>query len=207
MSDTSINVLYDHYKETYNIIATQIEKRNKYFIFTFIVILIQLLFAVSPYSFVQLIIEFVNEEYKIDISNQFEAIQTFMWILLAIVTLRYYQTHMFIERTYSYIHALETQISEMLHEKFDRESTNYLKDYPIILNFCNIIYKFFFPSFSLVVLICKYISEYINHNFGLYLIADSLLFVICVTLNVTYLIFNFKTDCPIKTRKTKIKKV
>ena len=93
-----LELFYDHYKETFVVISEQIKQRNKKFILVFILLFILLLFTFKPNEYSNIIFDFINNQYSIDLSSQFSVLQTFLWLALFYETLRYSQTIVYIER-------------------------------------------------------------------------------------------------------------
>ena len=184
-----IELLYDHYKETFSIIQDTLNQRNRFFIMAFLIMTLQFLFVVSPESIATLITTIIHNAYEIDISGQILVIQSLLWLILLYFTMRYYQSTVHIERQYNYIHTLEATIANSVQISFDRESGNYLKDYPKMNDMIDILYKWVFPIIYCLVICCKIISEYINSKFSLSIIFDSIIFLCCFILTILYLIF------------------
>lgn len=182
-------LLYDHYKETFSIIKETIIQRNRFFVMVFLVMTLQFLFASSPDSVSYLIIGIVQKQYEIDISNQMFIIQSFLWLILLYLTMRYYQATIHIEKQYNCIYSIESDISNIEHIKFDRESGNYLSNYPKMCDFVDILYKWVFPIIYCLIICYKIIIEYITSKFNFLLLLNSILFISCFILTILYLIF------------------
>ena len=83
-------------------------------------------------------------------------LQTLLWVLVAYTLIRYVQHNTYIERQYAYIEELESSISKSLEgAKFDRESKNYLNEYPIVLDVIDIFYKWFAPILFITINISR----------------------------------------------------
>ena len=184
-----IELLYDHYKETFSIIKETIIQRNRFFVMVFLVMTLQFLFALSPDSISYLIIGIVQKQYEIDISNQMSIIQSFLWLILLYLTMRYYQATIHIEKQYNCIHSIELDISNIVHITFDRESGNYLSNYPKMSDFVDILYKWVFPIIYCLIICYKIVIEYITLKFNFLLLLNSILFISCFILTILYLVF------------------
>lgn len=123
----NLELFYDHYKETFVVISEQTKQRDKKFVLVFILLFILLLFTFNPIEYSNIIFNFINEQYLLDLSNQFSVIQTFLWLALFYETLRYSQSMVYIEREYKYIDYLEEQITELSKITFNREGKDYTK--------------------------------------------------------------------------------
>lgn len=182
-------ILYDHYKETISIIKDNIRERNRFFILFFMIMAFQFLFAVVPDSIASILVNVVNNVYNIDISEQVTIIQSLLWLILLYFTMRYYQSTVFIERQYKYIHNLELQISTIINAKFDRESSDYLQYYPKMNDMIDLMYKWVFPMLYCVVICLKIGTEIKNTVFSFSIIFDCLMFAFCFSLTILYLVF------------------
>lgn len=189
-----IDLIYDHYKETFAIISEQNKLRNKRFVFTFVIAMVLLLFTFNPVEYSGLIFGYIKEQYSIDLTNQFVVIQTFLWITLLYETLRYSQAVVYIEREYKYISSLEAHITTLSQFSFNREGQNYSNDYPIISNYANLIYKYLFPIFSVAVATLKIISEFKYLNIWYFLLIDTIIYIAYIFLWVFHSYFVIKND-------------
>ncbi len=189
-----LELIYDHYKETFSLLMDKIKQRDRMFVLTFILSIINLLLAVNPDTYGGLFIYIINKKYSIDLMNYFMVIQTFLWIVLIYVTMRYSQAVVYIERTYKYIHIVEKKISKIAHTSFNRESKNYLNNYPIISNIINLIYKYIFSSFAIITSIIKIKTEYKSPNVWYLLIIDTILFITYFVIWVYHIYFVITND-------------
>lgn len=182
-------LLYDHYKDTFSRIKECINERNHFFVMVFIVIAVQFLFATSSDTISSVIVSFIQEKYKIDISAQMSIIQSLLWLILLYLTMRYYQINVYVERQYNYIHSLEEDIAREADIKFDREGGDYLSNYPKMNSFMDILYKWIFPIIYCLIICYKIINEYTVSRFSFLLILNTILFISCLVLTILYLIF------------------
>lgn len=185
-------LLYDHYKETFLIIKETIIQRNRFFVMVFLMMTLQFLLASSPDSISYLIIDIIQKKYEIDISNQISTIQSLLWLSLLYLTMRYYQSTIYIEKQYLYIHSIEDRISNLKHIKFDREGGNYLLNYPKMNDFIDFLYKWIFPIVYCLTIFYKIKNEIFSSGFTLLLFFDILLFLICFILTMLYMLFLHK---------------
>lgn len=146
----SIEILYDHYKDTYALSKVAQERRNKSFVCLCILETVAYLWAVDPQKMIvalqsyEILSGFVNLGHEI--------IQTFLWMMIVYVLIRYVQDMIYVERQYGYLTKLEIKISSIVaDEMFSRESSNYLKEYPKILNLIDLFYKMVMPVLFLVL--------------------------------------------------------
>ncbi|MGJ0894500.1 hypothetical protein ACR75C_11290 [Thomasclavelia ramosa] len=184
-----IELLFQHYNDTFSIQKENLANRNRYFVFLFITMCIQFLFALSPDSISTIIVSLIKESYKVNLSSQINIIQSALWIVLFYLTMRYFQTNIYIERQYTYIAYLESDLSKISHLKIDRENKSYLTNYPKICDFIDFIYKWFFPVFYIIILSIKLISEYVYHLSCAFHIFNTSIYILCIILDLLYLNF------------------
>lgn len=186
---TNEEIFYDHYKETVSIIKDKIRERDRFFILLFLTMAFQFLFAIVPDGMISILINVINSVYSVDISEQVIIIQSLLWLILLYFTMRYYQSIVFIERQYKYISNLESQISITINYEFGRESIDYLQYYPKMNDMIDLMYKWIFPILYCLVICLKIGAEIKNIIFVFPIIFDFLIFVLCLTLTILYLIF------------------
>lgn len=116
-------------------------------------------------------------------------IQSFLWLVLLYLTMRYYQTTIHIEKQYNCIYSIKSDISSIGQIKFDRESGNYLSNYPKMSDFVDLLYKWVFPIIYCLIICYKIITEYITSKFSLLLVLNTVLFISCFVLTILYLVF------------------
>ncbi|MGL5435890.1 MAG: hypothetical protein ACRDBO_10900 [Lachnospiraceae bacterium] len=189
----TLELLYAHYAESYQLSKQTQDERNKLFIILTVIMAIHFLFILDPDSLLLTLSEWLKESHHISITVEFKTLQSLLWFILLYYTIRYYQVNTYIERQYAYIHHLETEISSKAAIPFDRESGNYLKDYPKLLDFVAIIYRVVYPVLYLFVVSVKIGYEIYLYTLSGALALDILLFVCCFALTVLYLTFLHKT--------------
>ena len=167
-------LLYDHYKDTNDLIQKTIEQRNKFFLWLVVVISLLFIFAVSPDTVMTVLCSYIMKEYNVDVSGQLTTIQSSLWVVLLFLSMRYYQSNVHAERSYSYLHSLEQRISNKYNTQFDREGGNYLRNYPKLNDAMDFLYKIGFPAIYLVVVAIKIISE-IEVGFSVHTLFDLLI--------------------------------
>lgn len=189
-----LELLYDHYKETYEILTRQIKQRDRMFIISFIISCVLLLFAFDPAEYRNLLFGYIYNQFSVDLSNQFFVLQTFLWTVLLYVTLRYSQVFTNIERTYSYLNSLEEKIRELTQVDFDREGGHYARHFSLPSKYANYIYKFIFPAVSISIAIIKIISEFYIFTAWWLLLIDFIICAAYIVLWIFHTIYAIKTN-------------
>lgn len=182
----SVEILYDHYKETFALSKAAQERRNKSFVCLCILETVAYLWALDPEKMkaalqsYEILSGFVNLGHEI--------IQTFLWMMIVYVLIRYVQDMVYVERQYGYLTKLEIKISSIVaDEMFSRESDNYLKEYPKILNLIDLFYKMVMPVLFLFINLVHIIMEwqYAQKNV-LSVLCDSFLFAVIFIITWFY---------------------
>lgn len=131
----ALEMLYDHYKETFSLSKQAQARRNKSFIVLCALEAFLFFLLIRPEKAFKLILEGINKELDMTLQLSNTIIQTLLWLLIAYVMIRYIQDVLYIERQYIYLDSLEKEISNLSSiDIFMREGTNYQKDYPMVLN-------------------------------------------------------------------------
>ena len=182
-----LDLLYDHYKDTCEIQRNNLELRNKLFVYVVILLGLLILLAFKPDTVGGMLVAIIKGEFGIDISPSFAIIQSLLWVLLLYASIRYYQSTIYIERTYEYIHRIEDRIEKEANLRFDREGGHYLKDYPFCSQLIDILYKWVFPVLYIIIVIIKIFSEKgCGWGFGF----DCVIAVVASVSCGLYIIFN-----------------
>lgn len=105
----------------------------------------------------------VQEYFSLDLPFQITVIQSFVWVLVLYLFMRYIQTNIYIERLYKYIEQIENEIEKQVEIMFNRESKNYENEYPLVLNIIHIIYVWLFPIMSILIVSLKIYFEKVQN--------------------------------------------
>ena len=118
---------YDHYKETCELQRNNEQKRNKYFIYFTISIIILLLTTKYENNIYTYFKDMLQIKYGINITIESNIMEIFIWLITIYLNLLYYQINATIEKNYKYIHNIEKNLKFNSKCKISRESDNYLK--------------------------------------------------------------------------------
>ena len=155
--DTQLEALSRHYSETFQLLKTDVAKRDRLFLYILIVIFILLLYMSAPTAMSELLNNFVriqlgdkSETNLIDVS--------FMGaiLLLGLLSLShtYFQTVLHVERQYNYVYQLEKQLSQHFGElAFIREGTFYKSHRRKFSEWTKAIFWVLFPLLFLLFII------------------------------------------------------
>lgn len=187
--DKKMEIIYDHYKDTFQIQLKYVESRNKYFLI--VLALISLLFFQMAFPGLAESILFqwmqkeISETSKIN-SSFFNSIFLFglLWSLIL-----YYQINLHIDRQYKYIHKLEENISIQISDfEISREGKSYTKPFPLVSWVIIRIYKFVFPSAILAAIGVKLNNEFYNND-KLFKIFNIIICILIGFISILYIVW------------------
>lgn len=150
---------YDHYKDTYDILKEYLSKRNHYTIALLAMVLISCLKITNP----QLLNEFISKCIDTKISGltiAWHYLSVFVSYLFLWIVMQYYQNCLTIEKTYDYLHKIETELSAKGSYKVFREGHNYLCSYPWFKVVTHRIYVLLIPLLVSLLAIANIIGEF-----------------------------------------------
>jgi hypothetical protein len=186
-------ILYDHYKDSFEHLKGYLEKRTTYTIVCVVLIALNV-FQMTNQSVVEsifnaLLHKNLDEKTNIDF-NIFNSLLLFvtMWALML-----YFQIVFLIEKNYKYIHKLEEELEATVSPLITREGKNYLSPRPTMTKIVNQIYVIVFPLLVIVVFFKKLFVEYAQFDFqNNYFRFDALLILLIIGFSSLYL-YDFLT--------------
>lgn len=172
-----MEILYDHYKETFSLSKAAQERRNKSFICLCVLEALAFFIVIDPEKMLntmksfETLAEIVNLGYVI--------IQTLLWMMIAYVLIRYVQDMIYIERQYGYLNELEKRLLDNNAKKIiSREGENYQKEYPKVLNLIDLFYKMLMPVLFSVINVFHIVMEWQHSGKNiLSVVCDTVLFI------------------------------
>ena len=177
--ENKLEVLYDHYKESFQLSKDAKNRRNMHFVVICILEAVSFLLLIEPQKVFELLQTGLNSELETTISIGNNIIQTLLWVLVVYVMVQYIQDVLYLERQYKYLDELEQKISaEIMDTLFDREGAGYGENYPMVLNMIDIFYKMLSPVLFVVINTIHIQKEWAS-GFGitLALVCDTVLYV------------------------------
>jgi len=195
MNDVKLNILHDHYKESFLYIRDREKQRDR--LFLLVIALIGILFLEIQYAeiFPNIFKNINLELFNLDLSTiPIFVFLSITWTYLFILVLKYCQISIGIERQYEYLHIIEKKISNIFNDKeiYSREGRAYLKNYPIFSEFAWIIYVLILP---IIVILSTALLLYFEWNMKntvcYHLIYDSLLALGVALSFILYRIWSF----------------
>jgi hypothetical protein len=158
----NLEIVYDHYKDTFTLIKDSEKERNKIFIILCLLITGLYLLAIEPNSLFQVVKDLVKEYGKTSINFSISIVQSLLWIVVLFYSMRYFQVNSYIERQYNYLHIIEEEINAKIQFTFSREGKSYMDKYPMVLNLIYYIYTWVFPVIYIGIVLYKIILEWVS---------------------------------------------
>lgn len=87
----TLDVLYDHYKETFSLSKESQGRRNKSFVILCVLEAISFLLLIRPEMAFELILKGINRDIETPLQLSNTIIQTLIWLLIVYVMIRYIQ--------------------------------------------------------------------------------------------------------------------
>ena len=187
----TLDVLYDHYKETFNLSKEAQSRRNKSFLVLCILEAFSFLVLIRPEKAFELILDGINAELDMTLQVSNTIVQTMLWLLITYVMIRYIQDMLYVERQYVYLNKLEKAISNsMTINIFSREGDNYVHNYPMVLNIIDLFYKMLMPIFFLIINVVRIYEEWlIENDITIALVCDT---VLCIVISIIIWFYFFE---------------
>ena len=191
MSDIKISTIYDHYKDSYCIVSEAVKRRDRLMIYVLIALAFLAFQVVLPNESKIAVNNFLNFKFGFAFEFNLSVIGCLAWFLLLVFALRYFQTAVFVERQYPYIHKIEEEINKEFNNEgmITREGKSYLSDYPWFSNWMWAIYTIVFPFLSLLVITEKILGELKNAIINRWSLSFSLDVVAYIILTVSIILY------------------
>jgi len=189
--DTKFQALYDHYKDTFDGIRNHIKFRDRLFALILVVVTLMLFQVFSPQESNKAISQLVSAKLGLQIAIDVSFLGSVIWFSLLSLVIRYFQTAVYIERQYDYIHQVEDSLGAHYDGKtFTREGKAYLKNYPLFSNWAWVLYTIIFPLLLLLVVSAKILNEFsrVAYVASPLFLVNGLIFVGIVISTILYLL-------------------
>ena len=191
MTSSKLEILNDHYKDTFSHQLGYLKKRDRFSFYLFLALVIMFLEIMSPSGTETIISKLVSKYLGNGISLEASFVRCLIWLFLFGLVVQYYQTVVLVERQYVYLHKLERELTPFFSSQtpFTREGKSYLKNYPMLSNWNDLLYKWVFPAALIFFTGVKLCIEFPNDGFNLVWIVSA---VFCLMIWITtgiYLVF------------------
>ena len=193
MGGDKLDILHDHYKDTFALIASRERIRDRLFfwaIVVFAILALQIQYPANVHGALGSVSVGGN---NINLNMvPLGVLVDATWVFLAATVLKYCQTTKAVERAYPYLHLLEDQISMALGDDrvYRREGRAYLSDYPRLLEWAWRFYTVLFSLAMILAVIYLYSVEVAElHRHVLALLFDGLFAASIVVIVGVYRFF------------------
>jgi len=192
MPSDPTSILYDHYKDTCSIISEAVKRRDRAMLFVIIAAGFFAFQTIFPSAADHAVTDYLSFKFGLTLQVDLSVIGNIVWLLVLLFTLRYFQTAVFVERQYAYLHQLEDKLNSAIgQEILTREGKSYLADYPWFSDWMWTLYTIIFPALLLFVTCMKISGEWVRvagNGFSFGLLVNSVLFVLLLISVALYVV-------------------
>ena len=187
MSPSKLEILNDHYKDTFSYQIGYLKRRDRLSLYLLLTLMIMFLEVVSPSGTETIISKLISNYLGNGVSLETSLVRCLFWFFLFGLVVRYCQIVVLVEEQYSYLHELEKELTSFFSSgiPFTREGKSYLKDYPTLSNWSDILYTWVFPATLLLFTGTKIQIEFPNEFFNFTWIV-SVLFCLMIWLTIAF---------------------
>jgi len=188
-ADTKLQLLNDHYKDTYSYIRGFERERNRLLLIVLLVVTLMLTQLFSPDEANEVISSILGQQLGVGAAVEISFLSTAIWFVLLIFVVRYFQTVVHVERQYKYMHKLEAQLSPHFDGGvFTRHGKSYLTNSPKFLWWVGKLYQFVIPIALLFAIGAKIVIEWLDFVWPPHalLVADTVIFVLVALTTLLY---------------------
>lgn len=148
LTDKHLEILHDHYKETFARLREAEALRDRLFLWLiglFALLILEIGYPAAVGGTLEKL-SILGGEFNLQ-ALPLPALLNATWVLTLTVGLRYCQTSVLVNRQYPYLHTLEESISPYVGggDLYQREGKVYLREYPLLLNVAWFAYCILFP--------------------------------------------------------------
>jgi len=160
MNTEKLQILSQHYSHTFDFLQSHLKRRDRLFMWALLVMSIMLFHIYIPNEVSNIFEQLIEKKLEVKTQLNFLYVQSIIWFVFLAIELKYFQSVIFIERQYSYLHSLEDLLSsEYQKPAFTREGKSYLSNYPAFLNWASFLYTILFPAILAVISVSKIVSD------------------------------------------------
>jgi hypothetical protein len=183
--DKKHEILNDHYKDTFFQLREHLKLRDALFLGVLIIAALLFYQLYLPKEAGDAISKVVSTKLKLENTINVNFIGSVIWFALLGLTIRYFQTVVYIERLYSYIHKIEDQLCLCYDSKaFTRESKSYLENYPMFSTWTWALYTIVFPILLIIVASIKILFEVLSSSDAFTLLVFDLFIWGCIVISI-----------------------
>lgn len=188
-TDKQLDVLHDHYKETFARILNVEKSRDRLFLAVIGLFALLCLEIGYPAAFGGSLpkVNIAGGEFQLA-ALPLPALLNITWALTLVITLQYCRTTVWLDRQYPYLHDLEEAISPAVGGNlYRREGKAYLNEYPLLLDVTWFAYSILFPFIIMSAAALLVIWEFTHLSYPLlHLVFDAIMTIILICLLLLY---------------------
>ena len=106
-ADTKLEVLNAHYENTFEGIQATLKRRDRFFAWIVVFVVLLLLQLVAPEEIDQILTSVARDRLGLAEAPDISVIGSAIWFVILGLVVRYFQTVVHVERQYEYIHGIE----------------------------------------------------------------------------------------------------
>lgn len=185
MTLTKLEILNDHYKDTFSYQIGYLKRRDRLSLYLLITLMILFLEVVSTSGTETIFLKLISKYLGNDVSLETSFIRCLIWFLLFGIVVKYCQIVVLVERQYAYLHKLEKELMSFFSTgiPFTREGKSYLKNYPNLSQWSHILYTWVFPAILLLFTGIKIKIEFPSNSFTIaWIVSAVFCFMIWITI-------------------------
>ena len=192
MTSSKLEILNDHYKDTFSHQLGYLKKRDRLSLYLFLALVIMFLEVVSPNGTETIISKLISKYLGDGIILETGFVRCLTWFFLFGLVVKYCQIVVVVERQYAYLHKLEKELTPFFSSRipFTREGKSYLINYPMLSNWSNFLYSWIFPIALLLFTGLKIWLEYPSNIFNLVWFISA---VFCLMIWITTSLYFYFT--------------
>jgi len=158
--DSKFQTLYDHYKDSFSYLRQYLNTRDRLLALILIVVIVMMFQVFSPVEAQIVISQLISQKLGLTQSIDFSFIGSVIWFLMLSLCVKYFQTVVYINNNYNYIHSLEKEIGLNYKEGiFEREGKFYSNDKSLFKKWVKILFTIILPMLLIFVLSVKIFAE------------------------------------------------
>lgn len=189
-TDKQLEVLHDHYKETFARLREVEQNRDRLFLWVILLFALLSLEIGYPAAVGGSLGKLSIAGGELNLQNlPLPALLTATWVFTLDIALRYCRATVWINRQYPYLHMLEDNISPEVggNDLYRREGEVYLREYPLLLDVTWIAYGFLFPIIVILAALGLATWEYGRLPYPhLHRVVDALIATVLIVFFLLY---------------------
>lgn len=186
----NIELLCEHYKNSYDVHRESIKKRDILFYILLILMGFFLIYTKHPLVISKSLDIYINKQIGITLIKEIISFSTIFWILITVISLKYFQIVLEIERQYKYIHEIEKTLQTYFSDgsSFTREGVSYKNNNKYFNKWSKFIYGYFFTALLITSITINIILSIINlEYFQILTLINIICFITTLTSSILYL--------------------